>query len=272
VDRINEVMDAKIDIEDHPESTCQVTQGEVSFQDVSFRYPGQSGDSVLQHITFTAKPGTKTAILGATGSGKTSLVNLIPRLYDVESGRVAIDGQDVRNFSLKALRSAIGVALQESVLFTGTIAENLRWGNPEATDEDLAQMTHVAQADEFISKTEKGYDTELGQRGVNLSGGQKQRMSIARALIKRPKILILDDSTSAVDLTTEAAIQDGLREALKDCTVFLIAQRISAALDADQIIVLDDGKIADIGTHDELKVRCEIYRQIVISQLGKEAA
>ena len=272
VDRVNEVLDAKIDIEDHPDSKCRVTKGEVRFEDVTFRYPGQAGDPVLQHITFTAKPGTKTAILGATGSGKTSLVNLIPRLYDVESGRVTVDGQDVRSFSLKTLRSSIGVALQESVLFTGTIAENLRWGDPEASDEELNEMARVACADEFISKTEKGYETELGQRGVNLSGGQKQRMSIARALVKKPRILILDDSTSAVDLTTEAAIQDGLKEKLRDCTVFLIAQRISAALDADQIIVLDDGKIADIGTHDELKTRCEIYRQIVISQLGKEAA
>ncbi len=272
VDRVNEVLDAKIDIEDHPDSKCRVTKGEVRFEDVTFRYPGQAGDPVLQHITFTAKPGTKTAILGATGSGKTSLVNLIPRLYDVESGRVTVDGQDVRSFSLKTLRSSIGVALQESVLFTGSIAENLRWGDPEASDEELNEMARVACADEFISKTEKGYETELGQRGVNLSGGQKQRMSIARALVRKPRILILDDSTSAVDLTTEAAIQDGLKEKLRDCTVFLIAQRISAALDADQIIVLDDGKIADIGTHDELKTRCEIYRQIVISQLGKEAA
>ncbi len=272
VDRVNEVLDAKIDIEDHPGSTCAVTRGEVRFEDVTFRYPGQAGEPVLSHISFTAKPGTKTAILGATGSGKTSLVNLIPRLYDVESGRVTIDGQDVRRFELKTLRSAIGVALQESVLFTGSIAENLRWGDPNATEADLDEMTRVARADEFIGKTEKGYDTELGQRGVNLSGGQKQRMCIARALVKKPKILILDDSTSAVDLTTEAAIQDGLKEKLSGCTVFLIAQRISAALDADQIIVLDDGKIADIGTHEELKKRCDIYRQIVISQLGKEAA
>ena len=272
VDRINEVLDTTLDIADRENSPHKVTEGKVEFENVSFRYPGQGGDPVLRNISFTAEPGSTVAILGSTGSGKSSLISLIPRLYDVCEGRVLVDGQDVRDYTLDNLRGGIGMALQESVLFTGSIAENLRWGDDNASDEEIQKMAQIAQADDFIRKTQDGYETELGQRGVNLSGGQKQRMCIARALVKRPKILILDDSTSAVDLTTEAEIQKNLREVMGHCTVFIIAQRISSVMDADKILVMDNGEIVDSGTHDELKERCEVYREIVISQLGKESA
>ncbi len=271
-DRINEVLDAELDIVDSENSDYQVTEGRVEFKNVTFSYPGQAGEPVLQDVSFTAEPGSTVAILGSTGSGKTSMVSLIPRLYDVTGGSVLVDGHDVRKYTLDNLRHGIGVALQESVLFTGTIAENLRWGDDDASDEDIRQMAEIAQAHDFIGKTENGYETWLGQRGVNLSGGQKQRMCIARALVKKPKILILDDSTSAVDLATEAEIQKNLRSVMGHCTVFIIAQRISSVMDADKIIVMDEGQIVDIGTHDELKERCAVYREIVISQLGKESA
>ncbi len=272
VDRINEVLDAELDIADKEDSDLSVTQGRVEFDHVTFSYPGQSGEPVLRDISFTAEPGSTIALLGSTGSGKTSLISLIPRLYDVTGGRVLVDGHDVRDYTLDALRHGIGVALQESVLFTGSIAENLRWGNEDATDEEVRQMASIAQADDFIQKTENGYDTWLGQKGVNLSGGQKQRMCIARALVKRPKILILDDSTSAVDLATEAEIQKNLREVMGHCTVFIIAQRISSVMDADQILVMEEGRIVDAGTHEELSARCQVYQEIVSSQLGKETA
>ncbi len=272
VDRVNEVLDTKVDIEGREGSRCKVESGRVEFKNVSFSYPGQAGEPVLRNISFTAEPGSTVAILGSTGSGKSSLISLIPRLYDATEGQVLVDGRDVRDYTLDNLRGGVGVALQESVLFTGSIAENLRWGNDDASDEEIRQMARIAQADDFIGKTANGYDTELGQRGVNLSGGQKQRMCIARALVKRPKILILDDSTSAVDLVTEAEIQKNLREVMGHCTVFIIAQRISSVMDADKILVMDNGRIVDEGTHDELKKRCQVYREIVISQMGKESA
>ena len=272
VDRVNEVLDTQVDIEGREGSKCKVEQGRVEFRNVSFRYPGQGGEPVLKNISFTAEPGSTVAILGSTGSGKSSLISLIPRLYDTTEGDVLVDGRSVRDYTLDNLRGGIGVALQESVLFTGSISENLRWGNEEATDEEIQQMAKIAQADDFILKTQDGYETGLGQRGVNLSGGQKQRMCIARALVKKPKILILDDSTSAVDLVTEAEIQKNLRDVMGHCTVFIIAQRISSVMDADKILVMDNGRIVDEGTHEELKERCDVYREIVVSQLGKEAA
>ena len=270
--RVREVLDTESDISDGEDSAAHVTEGKVEFRDVSFRYPGSAGEPVLRHISFTAQPGETVAILGATGSGKSSLVNLIPRLYDVSEGSVLVDGLDVRSYKLDNLRGAIGVALQESVLFTGTIEENLRWGDQDASQEIIDQAADIAQATPFVSRLGEGYQTTLGQRGVNLSGGQKQRLCIARALVKHPRILILDDSTSAVDLSTEAKIQSGLREVFDGMTVFIIAQRISSVMDADNILVLDNGEIIDSGTHSELKQRCEVYREIVVSQLGEEAA
>lgn len=269
--RVLEVLNTQSDIVDGPDADAAVTRGEVAFDHVSFAYPGQSGN-VLSDITFTARAGETVAILGSTGSGKSTLISLIPRLYDVSAGSVKIDGRDVRAYHLNTLRGAIGVALQESVLFTGTIEENLRWGDENASPEEIRHAAAIAQADPFVEKLADGYQTELGQRGVNLSGGQKQRLCIARALAKRPRILILDDSTSAVDLATEAEIQKGLRGAFGDMTVFIIAQRISSVMDADRILVMENGRVIDSGKHEELKKRCEVYREIVVSQLGEEAA
>lgn len=269
--RVLEVLNTQSDIVDGPDADAAVTRGEVAFDHVSFAYPGQSGN-VLSDITFTARAGETVAILGSTGSGKSTLISLIPRLYDASAGSVKIDGRDVRDYHLNTLRGAIGVALQESVLFTGTIEENLRWGDENAPMEELRHAAAIAQADPFVEKLADGYQTELGQRGVNLSGGQKQRLCIARALAKRPRILILDDSTSAVDLATEAEIQKGLRGAFGDMTVFIIAQRISSVMDADRILVMENGRVIDSGKHEELKKRCEVYREIVVSQLGEEAA
>ncbi len=271
IQRVLEVLNTQSDIVDGPDAEAAVTRGEVAFDHVSFAYPGQSGN-VLSDITFTARAGETIAILGSTGSGKSTLISLIPRLYDVSEGSVKIDGRDVRAYHLNALRGAIGVALQESVLFTGTIEENLRWGDENASMEALRHAAAIAQADPFVEKLAEGYQTELGQRGVNLSGGQKQRLCIARALAKHPRILILDDSTSAVDLATEAEIQKGLRGAFGDMTVFIIAQRISSVMDADRILVMENGRVIDSGRHEELKKRCEVYREIVVSQLGEEAA
>ena len=269
--RVLEVLNTQSDIVDGPDADAAVTRGEVTFEHVSFAYPGQSGN-VLSDITFTARAGETVAILGSTGSGKSTLISLIPRLYDVSAGSVKIDGRDVRDYHLNTLRGAIGVALQESVLFTGTIEENLRWGDENASPEEIRHAAAIAQADPFVEKLADGYQTELGQRGVNLSGGQKQRLCIARALAKHPRILILDDSTSAVDLATEAEIQKGLRGAFGDMTVFIIAQRISSVMDADRILVMENGRVIDSGKHEELKKRCEVYREIVVSQLGEEAA
>ena len=269
--RVLEVLNTQSDIVDGPDADAAVTRGEVAFDHVSFAYPGQSGN-VLSDITFTARAGETVAILGSTGSGKSTLISLIPRLYDASAGSVKIDGRDVRAYHLNTLRGAIGVALQESVLFTGTIEENLRWGDENASPEEIRHAAAIAQADPFVEKLADGYQTELGQRGVNLSGGQKQRLCIARALAKRPRILILDDSTSAVDLATEAEIQKGLRGAFGDMTVFIIAQRISSVMDADRILVMENGRVIDSGKHEELKKRCEVYREIVVSQLGEEAA
>ena len=269
--RVNEVLDTKSDIYDGSNTDLKIKKGEVEFRNVSFSYPGQAGDPVLGNISFTAKPGETVAILGATGSGKSTLINLIPRLYDVTNGSVLIDGVDVRDYTLDNLREGIGYALQENVLFTGTIEENLRWGDEEASSEKIRKVSDIAQAHPFVEKLPDRYETVLGQRGVNLSGGQKQRLCIARALMKDPKILILDDSTSAVDLTTEAKIQTALRNVFSEMTVFIVAQRISSVMDADKILVMENGSIIDAGTHKELVSRCSVYREIVSSQLGEEA-
>jgi ATP-binding cassette subfamily B multidrug efflux pump len=223
---------------------------------------------VLSHVSFTAEPGQTVAILGATGSGKSSLVSLIPRFYDVSAGRVTVDGVDIREVTAESLRSQIGTALQETVLFTGTIRDNIRYGKPQASEEDVISAARAAYAHDFIIGFPEGYDTMVGQRGVNLSGGQKQRIAIARALLIRPRILILDDSTSAVDVETEAGIQDRLKGLMANRTSVIVAQRISTVLAADRIVVLDRGTVAAQGTHAELMAASPIYREIYASQLG----
>jgi ATP-binding cassette subfamily B protein len=246
-----------------------ISNGKVVFENVCFTYSGQTSRAVLNEISFTAEPGQTIAIVGATGAGKSSLINLIPRFYDVSSGRILIDGVDVRNIAQKTLQENITVAMQEVVLFSGTIRENIAYGRPDAGEDEILQAAKAAQAHEFISTFPDGYETVLGQRGVNLSGGQKQRISIARALITKPKILILDDSTSAVDVETESKLQEALAGLIKGMTCFVIAQRISTVLNADKIIVLDEGKIAAEGTHEELLLSSPLYGEIFDSQLGQ---
>ena len=270
--RIDQVMNEPLDLTDEMAAFPDrpVLKGQVEFQDVSFSYePG--GEAVLSHITLTASPGETIGIVGSTGSGKTSLVQLIPRLYDVTGGRVLVDGVDVRDYSLKNLRDGVSMVLQKNVLFSGTIAENLRWGNEEASEEEIRRAAGYAQADGFVTSFSSGYETEMGQGGVNVSGGQKQRLCIARAILKKPKILILDDSTSAVDTATEAAIRQAFREDLRDTTKFIIAQRISSVEDADRIAVLEEGRLIGLGSHQELLKECEAYREIYETQYGKEA-
>jgi len=268
-ERIMQIMDSESEIIDrHDAIVLDKIKGKVVFDDVTFSYRDDGGDPVLRNISFTAKPGEKIALLGSTGSGKSSLVNLIPRFYDVNEGRVIIDDVDVKNFNTNNLRSHIGISLQEAVLFSGTIKDNIRYGRPDATDEEVITAAKAAQAHDFIMSFPQGYDTMVGQRGVNLSGGQKQRMAIARALLLKPKILILDDSTSAVDVETEAEIEDALEVLLNDTTSFIVAQRISTVLKADKILVLDNGKIAAEGSHKELIETSPIYMEIYDSQLG----
>ena len=267
-DRVVEVLDTEIDIT-NPENPYlpENPQGGVEFRDVSFKYNTEGhGDDILEHISFPAKPGQIIGIVGGTGCGKSSLVNLIPRLYDATQGQVLIDGVDVRKYDLTALREMIGVVLQKNVLFSGTIKENIRWGKKDATDEEIVAACQAAQAHDFVLAQPKGYDTDLSQGGLNLSGGQKQRLCIARAMIKHPKILILDDSTSAVDTATEAKIRESFYKDFKDTTVFIIAQRVSSVQAADQILVLDDGQIKGIGTHEQLLADNEIYKEIVTTQ------
>ena len=270
--RIDEVLDEPIDLSDENASQKdrKVEKGRVEFKDVSFSYR-EGGEPVLSHISLTAEPGETIGILGATGSGKTSLVQLIPRLYDVTEGSVRVDGIDVREYSLKNLRDGVGMVLQKNVLFSGTIEENLRWGDETATEEEVRRAAVYAQADSFVNSFAEGYKTEMGQGGVNVSGGQKQRLCIARALLKKPKILILDDSTSAVDTATEAAIRTAFREDLKDTTKFIIAQRLSSLEYADRILVLEDGRIIGEGTQEKLLASCEASREIYETQYGKRA-
>ncbi len=273
--RINEIFDTEIGLNDDnaKNKDKKVTEGRVEFKNVSFGYSGEHGrrDLVLEGISFTAEPGQTIGIIGSTGSGKTSLVQLIPRLYDVTGGEVLVDGVNVKEYSLKHLREGVGMVLQKNILFSGTIEENLRWGNEDAPMEDVIRFSESAQADPFVKTFKNGYDTEMGQGGVNVSGGQKQRLCIARALLKRPKILILDDSTSAVDTATEAKIRESLYHDLKDTTKIIIAQRISSVQEADQILVLEDGKIIGHGTHEELLKTCETYSEIYTTQIGNQS-
>lgn len=269
--RIMEVLDAVPQVKDKPDAIIlDAIQGRVEFKDVSFTYGDDGGSLVLSDISFTAEPGEKVALLGQTGSGKSSLINLIPRFYDTIKGQVTIDGIDVRDIKLSSLRSHIGISSQEVILFSGTIRDNIRYGDPDATDEEVIKAAKTTRAHEFITSFPSGYDTLVGQRGVNLSGGQKQRLAIARALLVKPKILILDDSTSAVDVETEAEIENALDALMVDTTSFIVAQRISTILKADKILVLDNGRIAAEGSHNELMVTSPIYREIYDSQLGNE--
>lgn len=264
-DRVVEVLDTDVDIV-NPENAFKPTdpKGEIEFKNVSFGY--NDGIDILSGISFKAKPGSIVGIIGSTGCGKSSLVNLIPRLYDVTGGEILVDGVNVKNYDLEALRELTGVVLQKNVLFTGSIKENIKWGKKDATDKEIIAACKAAQAHDFIMSQPNGYDTVLAQGGLNLSGGQKQRLCIARAIIKQPKILILDDSTSAVDTATEAKIRECFYNELKDTTVLIIAQRISSVAEADEIIVLDDGKIDSVGTHNELMQTSEIYQEIYKTQ------
>jgi len=266
-DRIFEVLDAQPDITDGHASDLPTPSGSVEFKNVSFKYAaGGSGEDVLRDISFTVSPGEFTAIVGGTGTGKSSLVNLIPRFYDVTGGSILVDGLDVRDYPLDDLRHRVGMVLQKNVLFSGTIRENLLWGRSDATEEEIIQAAKDAQAYDFITASPDGFDTYLEQGGVNLSGGQKQRLCIARAMLRKPSILILDDSTSAVDSATEARIRESFRENLKGTTVIIIAQRISSVVHADKIIVLEQGQVVGVGTHDELMQSNQIYQEIYRSQ------
>ena len=267
-DRVVEVLDTEIDIQNPKDPFIpENPQGKIEFKNVDFSYnTDKKDDKILDNINFTAEPGSIVGIIGSTGCGKSSLVNLIPRLYDVTAGEVLVDGVNVKDYDLKALRDLIGVVLQKNILFTGTIKENIRWGKSDATDEEIINACKAAQAHDFIMRQPDGYDTVLAQGGLNLSGGQKQRLCIARAMIKNPKILILDDSTSAVDTATEAKIRNSFYSEFKDTTVIIIAQRISSVQNADEIIVLDDGRIDAVGTHDELIKSNVIYQEIYKTQ------
>ncbi len=267
--RIAEVLDEEPDINDisaHNKELC-VTRGDIEFKDVTFRYYKNSEDSVLDHINLTIKAGSTVGIIGSTGCGKTTLVSLIPRLYEADSGEILVDGVNVRDYSLHNLREGVGMVLQKNILFSGSIEDNLRWGDQNATDQEVEAAAESAQADGFVKSFTDGYKTELEQGGVNVSGGQKQRLCIARALLKKPKILILDDSTSAVDTATEAKIREQFHTGLKDSTKIIIAQRITSVMDADQIIVMNDGRITGVGTHEELLAGNEEYKEIYDSQM-----
>ena len=270
--RISEVLDTEIDLTDEA-STCTdrvVTEGKIEFRHVSFRYYKNNQEIVLDDIHFVIEPGQTVGIIGSTGSGKTTLVQMIPRLYDVDEGDVMVDGVSVKEYSLKNLRNGVSMVLQKNVLFSGTILENLQWGDEHATEAEVRKAAMAAQADDFVSHFPDGYETELGQGGVNVSGGQKQRLCIARALLKKPKILILDDSTSAVDTATEAKIRECFHTTLKQTTKLIIAQRISSVMDADMILVMEEGRIVGKGRHDELLASCSAYQEIYDSQMDRE--
>lgn len=270
ISRINEVLDTEIDIKNNDNPLTEtIKEGNIEFKNVSFKYPESSGDLVLENINLTVRKGETIGILGETGSGKSTFVNLIPRLYDVTSGEILIDGINVKDMDISYLRKEIGIVLQKAILFSSTIKENIKWGKKFASDEEVFEAAKKAQAYDFIMNMPDDFDTELGQLGVNLSGGQKQRISIARTLIKNPKILILDDSTSAVDMATEAKIQKVLRE-MKNTTKLIIAQKISSVINADKIIIISEGKIAACGSHDELIKTSEIYQDIYNSQIREE--
>ena len=265
-ERICEVLNERTDIANATGAETVIPDGSVDFDGVSFSYGGRGGRSCLENIDLHIRSGETIGLIGGTGSGKSTLVQLIPRLYDVTEGCVRVGGRDVREYDIETLRNAVSMVLQKNELFSGTVAENLRWGNENATMEEIRHAARVAQADGFIMAMPEGYDSEMEQGGSNVSGGQKQRLCIARALLKNPKILILDDSTSAVDTATDRAIRDAFRNEMPDVTKIIIAQRISSVQDADRIIVMDNGRITDFGTHDELLNRCCIYREVYESQ------
>jgi ATP-binding cassette subfamily B protein len=265
-DRICEVLDEKSNLTDRANAVTEVKDGSISFEDVCFSYHGDKENLHLSHINLEIQSGETVGILGGTGSAKSTLVQLIPRLYDVTSGCVRVGGVDVRDYHLETLRNEVAMVLQKNVLFSGSIKENLRWGDREASDEELIRVCKLACADEFIEQFPDKYDTHIEQGGTNVSGGQKQRLCIARALLKKPKILILDDSTSAVDTRTDAMIRKAFREEIPNTTKLIIAQRVSSVQDADKIIVLNDGEIDGIGTHEELLENNEIYREVYESQ------
>lgn len=269
-DRLEEILDTIVDIADPKEPKQPArAEGRVEYRHVSYRYKLGSGDPVLDDISFTAEPGQTVGILGETGSGKSTLVNLLPRLYDVTDGQILVDGIDVRDYAIHDLRKRVAVVLQETILFSGTIRENIKWGKPDATDEEIIAAAKAAQAHDFIMELPNQYDTELGQRGVNVSGGQKQRISIARALIQNPNIIIFDDSTSAVDSLTEKRIRQAMKTSHSGCTKFIIAQRISSVRDADKILVLGGGKIVAEGNHKYLMETSKEYQEILASQMKK---
>lgn len=270
--RIREILDTEVDLNDEhcKEPDKIVSSGRVEFRDVSFRYYKENKEAVLSHISFAVKSGQTMGIIGSTGSGKTTLVQMIPRLYDVDEGEVLVDGVNVKDYTLENLREGVGMVLQKNVLFSGSILENLMWGDENASIEEVRKAAQAAQADGFVSSFTGGYEMDLGQGGVNVSGGQKQRLCIARALLKKPKILILDDSTSAVDTATEAKIRESFAGELKNTTKIIIAQRISSVQEADEIMVLDDGKIVGFGKHEDLLASCEAYQEIYYSQMDKE--
>lgn len=272
--RIAQVLDTKIDLTDDHSSQKEkkVEQGRIEFRNVSFCYYKNNHEKVLDDISFAIEPGQTVGIIGSTGSGKTTLVQMIPRLYDVDEGEVLVDGVNVKEYSLQNLRNGVSMVLQKNVLFSGSILENLRWGDEEAGQEAVKAAASAAQADSFIESFVQGYETELGQGGVNVSGGQKQRLCIARALLKRPKILILDDSTSAVDTATEAKIRESFHTSLKETTKLIIAQRINSVMDANLILVMEEGKIVGMGSHSELMESCRTYQEIYDSQMDREVS
>ncbi len=270
--RINEVLDTEIDLTDDRagEKDALVQKGRIEFRGVSFRYYKDSQEKVLDDINLTIEPGQTVGIIGSTGCGKTTLVSMIPRLYDADEGSVLVDGVDVRDYSLKNLRNGVGMVLQKNVLFSGTIEENLMWGDEDASEEEVIKASEAAQAAAFLQTFPDGWQTQLGQGGVNVSGGQKQRLCIARALLKKPRILILDDSTSAVDTATEAKIRESFTGTLKETTKLIIAQRITSVMEADQIVVMDEGKIVGLGRHQELLADCSAYQEIYYSQMERQ--
>lgn len=270
--RINEVLDTEIDLTDDRagEKDALVQKGRIEFRGVSFRYYKESQEKVLDDINLTIEPGQTVGIIGSTGCGKTTLVSMIPRLYDADEGSVLVDGVDVRDYSLKNLRNGVGMVLQKNVLFSGTIEENLMWGDEDASEEEVIKASEAAQAAAFLQTFPDGWQTQLGQGGVNVSGGQKQRLCIARALLKKPRILILDDSTSAVDTATEAKIRESFTGTLKETTKLIIAQRITSVMEADQIVVMDEGKIVGLGRHQDLLADCSAYQEIYYSQMERQ--
>jgi ATP-binding cassette subfamily B multidrug efflux pump len=269
-ERINEVLETVPEVQDEaqPLSLPEISEPRIVFENVSFHYNGASDEEVLQNINLVAEPGQTVAILGATGAGKSSLVSLVPRFYEAASGKITLNGVDIRKVRQEALMGHVGIVPQETVLFSGTVRDNIRYGRPNASDEEVVAAAQAAQAHEFILSLPQGYDTHIEERGANLSGGQKQRIAIARALLMRPSILILDDSTSSVDVATETKIQEALKEWMQGRTSFMVAQRISTVLNADKIVVIDEGRITAQGTHEQLMQSSPIYQEIYESQLG----